>query len=82
LIDTDLGATMPPVAAWRGTRLPQGLRAADVEAVLNGCDRSRSEAELDEEVQAYFDIQVERRIAQGLTREEAQRSARLTSSQR
>jgi site-specific recombinase XerD len=40
LIGTDLGATMPPVAAWRGTRLPQGLRAADVEAVLNGCDRS------------------------------------------
>ena len=26
-IDTDLGPTMPPVAAWRGTRLPQGLRS-------------------------------------------------------
>lgn len=47
LIDTDLGATMPPVAAWRGTRLPQGLRAADVEAVLNGCDRSTTSGRRD-----------------------------------
>lgn len=39
LIDADLGVSMPPVAAWRGTRLPQGSSAAQVEAVLNGCDR-------------------------------------------
>jgi integrase/recombinase XerD len=46
-IDTDLGATMPPVAAWRGTRLPQGLSAAEVEAVLNGCDRSTTSGRRD-----------------------------------
>lgn len=39
-IDTDLAAAMPPVAAWRGTRLPQGLNTAEVEAVLASCDRS------------------------------------------
>jgi predicted permease len=37
----------------------------------------RSEAELDEEVQSYFDTMIERRMRQGLTREEARRSARL-----
>jgi integrase/recombinase XerD len=46
-IDTDLGATMPPVAAWRGTRLPQGLCAADVEAVLASCDRSTTSGRRD-----------------------------------
>jgi integrase/recombinase XerD len=46
-VDTDLGASMPPVAAWRGTRLPQGLSAAQVEAVLNGCDRSSSSGRRD-----------------------------------
>src|SRR3954466_12938170 len=37
----------------------------------------RSEAELDEEVQSYFDVIVERRISRGLSREEAERAARL-----
>jgi predicted permease len=37
----------------------------------------RSEAELDEEVQSYFDVLVERRMSRGLTREEAERAARL-----
>src|SRR5260370_1788085 len=37
----------------------------------------RSEAELDEEVQSYFDVMVERRISRGLTREDAERVARL-----
>ncbi len=46
-IDTDLAVAMPPVAAWRGTRLPQGLSAADVEAVLNGCDRSTTSGRRD-----------------------------------
>jgi hypothetical protein len=36
-----------------------------------------TEAELDEEVQSYFDVMVERRISRGLTREEAERVARL-----
>jgi predicted permease len=36
-----------------------------------------TEDELDEEVQSYFDVMVERRISRGLTREEAERVARL-----
>ena len=31
---------MPPVATWRGTRLPQTMSAADVDAVVGSCDRS------------------------------------------
>ena len=38
---------------------------------------ARSEAELDEEVRSYFDVMVERRISRGLTREEAERAAKL-----
>jgi len=37
----------------------------------------RSETELDEEVQSYFEAMVERRMSRGMTREEAQRAARL-----
>jgi predicted permease len=37
----------------------------------------RSEAELAEEVQSYFDVVVERQILRGRTREEAERAARL-----
>ena len=37
----------------------------------------RSEAELAEEVQSYFDVVVERQILRGLTREEAERAVRL-----
>ena len=37
----------------------------------------RSEAELDEEVRSYFDVIVERRMSRGMTREEAERAARL-----
>lgn len=40
ILAADLGGAMPPVAAWRGTRLPQALSAADVDAVLGSCDRS------------------------------------------
>jgi hypothetical protein len=40
----------------------------------------RSEAELDEEVQSYFDVMAERRMSAGLTREEAERRARLESA--
>jgi site-specific recombinase XerD len=39
-IDTDLAAALPPVAAWRGTRLPRGLSSAEVEALLQSCDRT------------------------------------------
>jgi integrase/recombinase XerD len=38
---TDLGTAMPPVAGWRDTRLPAAMSAADVTALLGGCDRSR-----------------------------------------
>jgi len=38
---TDLGTAMPPVAGWRNTRLPAAMTAADVTALLDGCDRSR-----------------------------------------
>jgi integrase/recombinase XerD len=40
ILAADLGGAMPPVAAWRGTRLPQTMNAADVDAVLGSCDRS------------------------------------------
>src|SRR5262249_35246908 len=35
---TDLGTAMPPVAGWRGTRLPATMSAADVTALLDACD--------------------------------------------
>ena len=38
---------------------------------------ARAEADLDEEVQSYFETMVERRIAKGLTLDEARRAARL-----
>jgi predicted permease len=39
--------------------------------------REQVERELDEEVRAYFDTMIERRMSQGITREDAQRWARL-----
>ena len=36
--------------------------------------RRRAKDELDEEVQAYFEIQIERTMARGLSREEARRA--------
>jgi integrase len=38
---------MPPVAACRGARLPQGLSSARVDAVLNGYDRSTNSGRRD-----------------------------------
>lgn len=40
LLDTDLGTAMPPVAAWRDTRLPSVLNGSTVDALLDSCDRS------------------------------------------
>jgi len=37
----------------------------------------RSEAELDEELQSYFDVMVERQMSRRLTREQAERAVRL-----
>ena len=42
-------------------------------------DRDREERELGEEVQAFFDLRAERRMAQGASREEAERAERLSS---
>jgi integrase/recombinase XerD len=39
ILETDLGGAMPPVATWRGTRLPPSMSAADVDALLDSCDR-------------------------------------------
>jgi site-specific recombinase XerD len=36
-----LAAAVPPVAGWRDTGLPSSLAAADVEELLESCDRSR-----------------------------------------
>jgi putative ABC transport system permease protein len=40
-------------------------------------DRPKVEQDLDDEVQSYFEILTERGMARGLSREQAQRSARL-----
>lgn len=36
----DLGAAMPPVAGWRGARLPASLGRPEVELLLGACDRT------------------------------------------
>lgn len=40
VLATDLGTAMPPVATWRGGRLPAAMPAGDVDALLGSCDRS------------------------------------------
>lgn len=40
MVATDLGAAMPPVAVWRGARLPETLTVRQVDALLEGCDRA------------------------------------------
>ncbi|MGZ4524400.1 MAG: tyrosine-type recombinase/integrase [Mycobacteriaceae bacterium] len=47
IVDTDLGAAMPPVATWRGTRLPRTITATEVDAVLGICDRSTASGRRD-----------------------------------
>jgi integrase/recombinase XerD len=37
---TDLGSAMPPVATWRGTRLPPTMSTAEVDSLLTSCDRT------------------------------------------
>lgn len=38
-VATDLGGAMPAVAVWRGARLPETMRAEQVQALLGSCDR-------------------------------------------
>jgi site-specific recombinase XerD len=40
IIPVDLGGAMPPVATWRGTRLPSTMSTAEVDALVASCDRS------------------------------------------
>jgi integrase/recombinase XerD len=47
ILETDLGSAMPPVAAWRGTRLPPTLSPGAVAAVLQSCDRSTTSGRRD-----------------------------------
>lgn len=39
-IATDLGSAMPPVAVWRGARLPATMTKSQVDTLLGSCDRS------------------------------------------
>jgi integrase/recombinase XerD len=41
LIATDLAVAVPPVASWRESRLPTTLTGSQIEALLDGCDRSQ-----------------------------------------
>jgi len=47
LLGADLGSAMPPVAAWRGARLPPTMSQADVSALLGTCDRSTTSGRRD-----------------------------------
>jgi site-specific recombinase XerD len=47
MVATDLGRAMPPVATWRGTRLPRTMSVADVTAVLDSCDRATASGRRD-----------------------------------
>ncbi|MGH3598699.1 MAG: tyrosine-type recombinase/integrase [Pseudonocardiaceae bacterium] len=40
VVEIDLGTAMPPVATWRGARLPASMSATQVDALLYSCDRS------------------------------------------
>jgi site-specific recombinase XerD len=47
VLEMDLGAAMPPVAAWRGGPLPPTMAAGDVEELLASCDRSTTSGRRD-----------------------------------
>lgn len=47
LLDADLGMAMPPVASWRGTSLPSTMGAAQVNTVLDSCDRATTSGRRD-----------------------------------
>lgn len=47
ILAADLGSAMPPIATWRGTRLPAGLPATDVDALLDHCDRATTSGQRD-----------------------------------
>jgi integrase/recombinase XerD len=47
VVETDLCTAMPPVATWRGTRLPPTMSVAQVDALLDSCDRSTASGRRD-----------------------------------
>lgn len=47
VLEADLGSAMPPVAAWRGGRLPSTMPAGSVEALLASCDRTTTSGRRD-----------------------------------
>jgi integrase/recombinase XerD len=47
VVETDLGTAMPPVATWRGTRLPPSMSATQVDVLLGSCDRSTASGRRD-----------------------------------
>jgi len=54
LLANDHGSAMPPVAAWRGTRLPPTMNQADVGALLDSCDLSTVRGRRDRAVLALL----------------------------
>ena len=54
VLETDLGTAMPPVATWRGTALPLSMRAAQVAALLDSCDRCTASGRRDYAVLALL----------------------------
>src|SRR5207248_2567054 len=40
LTATALASAVPPVAGWRDTGVPRGLAAADVQRLIDSCDRT------------------------------------------
>jgi integrase/recombinase XerD len=40
LLEADLGSAMPPIATWRGRRLPSAMSARDVDTLLESCSRA------------------------------------------
>lgn len=47
VVEADLGGAMPPVATWRGTGLPSTMSRADVDALVESCDRSTASGRRD-----------------------------------
>lgn len=47
VLATDLAGAMPPVASWRGTRLPSTMQPGDVDLLLASCDRATASGRRD-----------------------------------
>ena len=47
MIATPLGEAVPPVPGWKDTGVPRRLAAADVQALLDSCDRATASGKRD-----------------------------------